>query len=634
MTRTLRLLPLLFPAFIFAQTPVPDLFLSVGGPEQVQGLATVVDDAGNVYVAGRFNGVADMDPAAGTFELTSNGDADVFILKLDRDGDFLWARRFGGTQLDLPTDMALTPEGDLLITGQFRETATFELGELPVTSNGNNDVFILKLAPDGDGMWAMGLGGTGVDAGHSITTDAAGNILLAGNFQDTMDFDPGPGEAPLTSFGNADAFVLKLSPAGGYLWAYRFGGFTVDNGEDVAVDASGNVFFTGNFQLFPTMTPDVGLGELQTNGGYDLFLFKFNAAGTFQWFLQLGDTGLDKGNALAIYPNGDIAICGEFSNTVDFDPGPGETLLTSGGTFRNAFIMRLTTDAVLVWAKALLTTEYSIPRGLVLDAAEQVHVSGYFAGIIDLDPGPGELPFTFQAVEDAFQLTLDASGDLVSGGVITGSSQTRLFKTALGPDGELWSTGWFQGTATTDFGPPGNTLTSAGSFDALLMRMDQCPPGATDVEVSGDGNTLAAQLVGASYQWIDCNTNEPIVGATDAAFSPGTFGSFAVQVGIGGCTATSDCYPVGTVGVGSAMRTHSLSVYPNPTSGLLVLRSDQAFQSGSAVLRDGTGRILRTYANLSGPETTLDVEGVAAGMLWLEVWEDGTAVARIRVVKQ
>jgi hypothetical protein len=111
-------------------------------------------------------------------------------------------------------------------------------------------------------------------------------------------------------------------------------------------------------------------------------------------------------------------------------------------------------------------------------------------------------------------------------------------------------------------------------------------------------------------------------------------GSYAVQLLLGGCTATSDCHPVGTVGVGSATTAQGVVVHPNPTTGLLVLRSNEAFQRGTAVLRDATGRILRSYTGLHGPETTLDLQGVAAGMLWLELWVGNATVARLRVVKQ
>lgn len=143
------------------------------------------DAAGNVYNTGYFKGTVDFDPGPNVTNLTSAGNTDVYVQKLDANGNFLWVRSFGSTSFD---------------------------------------------------------------GGYSVVVDAAGNVYSTGCFTGTVDFDPGPNVSNFTGLpGGTDVYVHKMDANGNFLWAKTFGGSSNDCGYELVVDASGNIYTTGYY---------------------------------------------------------------------------------------------------------------------------------------------------------------------------------------------------------------------------------------------------------------------------------------------------------------------------------------------------------------------------------------------------
>ena len=194
---------------------------SFGGGAGNLAYSIAVDGSGNVYTTGYFRGTADFDPGEGTFNLTNAGSGDAFVSKLNSAGDFLWAKRFGGTQSERAYSIAVDSSGNVYTTGYFQATADFDpgAGTSNLTSVGSDDVFVSKLDSTGNLLWAKSFGGTSFDFPfeddfNSIAVDGSGNVYTTGYFQGTVDFDPGEGTSNLTSAGYTDVFVLKLTSSG------------------------------------------------------------------------------------------------------------------------------------------------------------------------------------------------------------------------------------------------------------------------------------------------------------------------------------------------------------------------------------------------------------------------------------
>ena len=145
--------------------------------------------------------------------MTSVGDWDIFVSKLDSSGNFLWAKQLGGTLPDLGYSIALDAFGNVYTTGLFQVTADFDPGAdtFNMTSAGSFDIFISKLDSSGNFLWAKQLGGASDDYGYSIAVNTSGNVYTTGYFQDTADFDPGADTLNMFSVGGLDIFVHKMS---------------------------------------------------------------------------------------------------------------------------------------------------------------------------------------------------------------------------------------------------------------------------------------------------------------------------------------------------------------------------------------------------------------------------------------
>jgi hypothetical protein len=184
----------------------------MGGNSAESGRGIAVDSGGNVYTTGDFQVTVDFDPGVGTFELTPAGQTDIFVSKLDGNGDFVWAKSMGGTGTDFGLSIALDSIGNVYTTGFFGGTVDFDpgAGTTDLTSAGLDDIFVSKLDSNGDFVWAKSTGGGLRDQGIGIVIDPGDNIYTTGSFQDTVDFDPGTGTADLTSSGLSDIFISKL----------------------------------------------------------------------------------------------------------------------------------------------------------------------------------------------------------------------------------------------------------------------------------------------------------------------------------------------------------------------------------------------------------------------------------------
>lgn len=154
---------------------------SAGGNGYDSANALVADSLGNIFVTGYFGAYSS---ANGTFEgitLANAGAGDIFVAKYDPNGQVVWAKRAGGTALENPLGMAAIGAGDVVIAGAFSGTIVF--GATSIASKGQDDIFLARLNSDGDMIWGKSLGGTGNDACNGVATDQAGNIYLAGNYQ-------------------------------------------------------------------------------------------------------------------------------------------------------------------------------------------------------------------------------------------------------------------------------------------------------------------------------------------------------------------------------------------------------------------------------------------------------------------
>lgn len=317
----------------------------LGGGSFDEARSIHVDAVGNIYTTGSFNGIADFDPGATTFNLNAVGMGDIFISKLDAAGNFVWAKRMGGTSSQEGRSISVDASGNVYTAGYFYGVADFDpgVGTYTLSSVGlSDDAFVSKLDASGNFVWAVQLGDLASDYANSIAVDAMGDIIVAGSFAATTDFDPSASTYTLSSLGNSDGFFLKLSASGTFIWAKQIGGSTtVTTAKSIAVDPVGGLYATGFLDGTADFDPGAGSFTLASNGLKDVFILKLNAGGTFVWAKQFGSIVNDQGFAVVVDASDNVYTTGSFAGTVDFDPSPTGTFTLTSAWNGDVFIHKM-----------------------------------------------------------------------------------------------------------------------------------------------------------------------------------------------------------------------------------------------------------------------------------------------------
>lgn len=442
-----------------------------------------VDAAGNVYTTGYFQGIVDFDPAAGvTYNLSSAGNNDIFITKLNSSGALLWARSFGSTSDDAGWGIVADSSGNVYTTGYFQGTVDFSQGAGgPLTSNGSTDIFISKLDSDGNYVGAWAMGGNADDYGYGIFVDSTGNIYTTGYFKNTADFDPGGGTFPLTSASVSvhDIFISKLNSDGSFAWAKGIGAVGTDVGLGISLYSAGNVYITGWFQGTVDFDPGTGITNLTSSGGSsDIYVSKLDSNGNFVWARAMGGISEDIGQAVTVDTLGNVYTTGWFIGTADFDPGPVSFPLVSSGIASDIFVSKLDSSGSFVWAKAMGGTVADVGYGIAVDAAGNVYTTGGFGSTADFDPGDGTFNLTSAGNADIFLSKLNSNGSFVWAKAMGGPSTDYGYDIAVSSAGTVHATGSFQGTADFDPGPGASSLVSAGFEDIFICKLAGPDPAA------------------------------------------------------------------------------------------------------------------------------------------------------------
>jgi len=307
----------------------------IGGAGYNYSYSIAVDNNGNVCTTGEFAGTCDFDPGSGVYNLTSFGNRDIFISKLDVSGNFVWGGQLGGADSEGGRSIAVDGNGNVYTTSSFSGTADFDPGSgtYNLTSFGYADIFVSKLDASGNFLWAIQMGGTDGAGASSITVDDNGNVYTTGAFSGTVDFDPGSVIYNNTSFDLFDIFVSKLDASGNFVWAKQMGGAGSEAGRSITVDGNENVCTTGIFDGTTDFNTSSGTYNLTSFGYVDIFVSKLDASGNFVWAKQMGGPDAEEGNSIAVDNNGNVYTTGRFNDTCDFDPSSETYNLTSFGDY-------------------------------------------------------------------------------------------------------------------------------------------------------------------------------------------------------------------------------------------------------------------------------------------------------------
>jgi len=503
-----------------ATVPVHEWSQRFGDTGEDAGFAVATDGAGNVVITGLFQqGIS----FGGRFH-GAKGTFDIFLVKFDPNGAYLWSKTFGMTPsggyngILNARGVAADGLGGIAMAGYFQGTMSF--GGAPLTAVGSG-LFVAKYDASGVHVWSRALGANGPEDSFGLAADGSGNTIITGAFAGSMDF----GGGLLISVGGSDIVIAKYDANGAHLWSRRLGSLGNDYGVDVAVDGAGGFAVTGLF----SGAVNFGGATLTSVGATDVFLAKYNADGVHQWSRRMGGTNFDDVAGVAVNAAGDVAIHGELFTSANYG---GQTLTSVGST--DVYVAKYDAGGLHVWSQRFGGVDMDRARAVAMDGLGDVVISGSFSGTGDLGGEP-----IVGGAADIYLARYDAAGvhkwSRAFGHPATIDEGYGIATDALG---DVLLTGAF--TQTIDFG--GGVLTTEGWDDIFLVKFSEespvpvlftrftATPRGAAVEIAWDVSSDET-LGEATLYRREGTAAEPILVATGSALAAHSYLDAAVEVG-------------------------------------------------------------------------------------------------------
>ncbi len=302
--------------------------------------------------------------------------------------------------------------GNLLLAGSFGyETpvvlsADFDptLATDTRTSAGLHDVAVVSLSPSGDYLRTLTFGGIGDDLAWGVEALPDGSFIVAGNFEATVDFDPGAGVHSVVSGGGGDVFLSKFDSTGGHLWTRTFGAASDDLASGLVRHPDGGVVVFGEYAGTVDFDPGPGVAQRTAAGGSDAYFARFTDDGEFVSVTSFGGTSFEGVYGVAVDAQGAVFVAGYFAGTPDFDPGPDSAMRTGVGS-QDAFLARFNADGTFGWVWTIGSPGQDVATDVKLSPLGEPIVVGLFGtstNPIDFDPTDGTDPHRTTRTQEVY----------------------------------------------------------------------------------------------------------------------------------------------------------------------------------------------------------------------------------------
>ena len=292
----------------------------------------VIDNAGNYYLTGTYEGTLDMDPGPATRNVSSLGYEDMFIAKYDGNGNYIWAKSIGSSNTENGVGLHVV-NNILYVTGSFIGTSLdVDPGPASYTVAGTGSINSFLVTLDTSGVFQSAFSMPGCMFG-AARTDNAGNLVIGGYYSGSLvDLDPGPGSYTLGA-NMQDLFYGKYTAAGSMIWVRTLSTAANDFVKDLAVSSSGLIVVGGSYN-------------------YNGYSEVADASGTV---LKSGTFYVEAITAVETDASGNMFYTGTYTGSNDLDWSPATYSLATNGTYRQGFVAKYTASYALSWAKQLTT---------------------------------------------------------------------------------------------------------------------------------------------------------------------------------------------------------------------------------------------------------------------------------------
>lgn len=344
-------------SFCFAQ--------ATGINNNAQFSALAIDKNNNIYLTGWFNGTVDFNFGTGVSNLTAVGNFNMFLLKEDASGNFIWVKHFPGLSSNVSKTICrainIDSQQNIYLAGGFIDSFDFDPGPgvFPMSSHSAAHAFIEKLDSNGNFIWAKHFGGIGLnnwaEIGDFKLNKSLHELYLLCSIGGSLDADPGPNTYTIVNsntLGN-DILVEKLDTAGNFIWAKQIKGTNDHDAFTLGIDSNDNLYFAGKFKDSIDFDPSSNYVSAFANNNYDIFVEKLDSSGNYVWAKSFPEPVYnDEGGGITVDKSNNVLFTGHFGGTIDFDPGPAIHALSANLTSA-FFLLKLNTNGNYVWANTI-----------------------------------------------------------------------------------------------------------------------------------------------------------------------------------------------------------------------------------------------------------------------------------------
>jgi hypothetical protein len=604
---------LLLPFFLEAQSTAFQWAKSIGGLGNDIAKKIVTDASNNVYTVGTFSGTVDFNTSPApidTFIRTSKGQEDIYLLKTDAQGNFIWCKLIGGLSSDDVKDIVVNST-NIYLCGSFQNTVDFDPSPTSTyTLSGGLSLngYVLKLDINANLVWVQQFGGGGDDICNAIAVDGSDNVYGTGN-SNSMNCTFGTINISNTNSGMC---TFRINSNGTYNWAVRVAGAI---GVSIAKSGSG-VYIGGQFNGNVDFDPGSGSQLVGASGpGTDVYILNLSfSAGAFNWVKTIGgSSGFVQINQMKLDAPGNIYLTGSYNwPDNDFDPGVGVQNLPVNINNVGNYLLKLSSNGTFTWVKSFLAeTNYMINTALGVEGNGKVYITGHYAGIVDMNPSTlAQDTFKINSGNvnkyNLFITKIDASGNFTWTKNINSVNPITAYgaiPTSIHIDANtaIYVTGKF-GEAYNFHTENGSAIINPiGIADGFHLKLNQCvapsPPANTTplsnrIICSGNTTTLTASGSGM-ISWYSAPTGGNYLGSGATFITPVL-------------NATTSFYAQDSTCTASMNRT-SVPVTIKPSSSNLITQTACGSFTHNSQIYSSSGIYTQTLLNSTGCDSIITI---------------------------
>lgn len=371
-----------------------------------------------------------------------SGYYDYWVVKLDANGTKVWDKTIGTSNLDILLDLQQTADGGYIMGGESYAGIN---GDKTEPQRGDSDYWIVKLDANGNKLWDKTLGGGTFDYFNSLQQTSDGGYILAGTSESSAS-----GDKTQPAVGLTDYWIVKIDASGNKLWDKTFGGPLDDALLVVKQTPDGGYILSG--------LSESGIGGDKSQisqGSWDCWILKLDAAGNKQWDKTYGGTGSDGAGNILLTPDGGYVFGGSSDSGISGD----KTQASKGAT--DIWLLKLDATGNKVWDKS-----FGGNSNEGLAAIKPTSDGGYMLGASSSSSSGGDKSQNSQGGQDFWLVKLDANFNKVWDKTIGSSGSDGLIGAEQTSDGGYVLAGEAYG------GPSGDKSQNAkGDVDYWIVKL-------------------------------------------------------------------------------------------------------------------------------------------------------------------